>query len=154
MQSMQSTLSSLRDVNGVIGSFVIDEAGQLRSRDLPAVFHDDVLVESGPRIVRVCETIEHGGEALDSLVLRFADHKLHVRRSRGGLLCVIANADSNPPALRMALALVARRLGTSVSPPASEPPPATSPVGSAEPQSPASAPPKKWAKLYRGHPVR
>ena len=108
---MRQILSGLRDVEGVFGSFVLAETGELLGKDLPAVFHDDVFVETGPRVVRLCEAIEHGGEALDSLVLRFADHKLHVRRSRGGLLCVIAKLEANASALRMALALVARRLG-------------------------------------------
>jgi hypothetical protein len=109
---MRQILSGLRDVEGVFGSFVLAETGELLGKDLPAVFHDDVFVETGPRVVRLCEAIEHGGEALDSLVLRFADHKLHIRRSRGGLLCVIAKLEANASALRMALALVARRLGT------------------------------------------
>jgi hypothetical protein len=109
---MHQILSGLRDVEGVFGSFVLAETGELLGKDLPAVFHDDVFVETGPRVVRLCEAIEHGGEALDSLVLRFADHKLHIRRSRGGLLCVIAKLEANASALRMALALVARRLGT------------------------------------------
>ena len=146
---MLQVLQSLRDVEGGLGSFALDEAGALLERDLPAVYHDDVLLESGPRIVRVCEAIEHGGEALDSLVLRFADYKLHIRRSRGGLLCVIANAESNPPALRMALALVARRLG-SVSPPPkpAKPPPASPEASASAPLAPAKQ------RTYRGLPVR
>ena len=125
---MRQVLSGLRDVEGVFGSFVLAESGELLGKDLPAVFHDDVFVETGPRVVRLCEAIEHGGEALESLVLRFADHKLHVRRSRGGLLCVIAKLEANASALRMALALVARRLGTAeravTEPPATLPSPA------------------------------
>jgi hypothetical protein len=146
---MQQALQGLRDVEGVIGSFALDDSGGLVSKDLPAVFHDDVLMESGPRIMRLCEAIEHGGEALDSLVLRFADHKLHIRRSRGGLLCVIADADSNPPALRMALALVARRLGSLVAKRSSEPPPANHESAS----TPASSP-RPGLKTYRGLKVR
>ncbi len=126
---MQAALKGLKDVEGVFGSFLIEESGELLAKDLPAVFHDEVFSETGPRIVRLCEAIEHGGEALDSLVLRFADHKLHIRRSRGGLLCVIAKLETNVPALRMALALVARRLGTSqaAEPARSEPPPSVAP---------------------------
>ena len=132
---MRQVLSGLRDVEGVFGSFVLAESGELLGKDLPAVFHDDVFVETGPRVVRLCEAIEHGGEALDSLVLRFADHKLHVRRSRGGLLCVIAKLEANASALRMALALVARRLGTAegavTEPPATLPSAARRPSGAA-----------------------
>ncbi|MGC4091506.1 MAG: hypothetical protein QM756_27230 [Polyangiaceae bacterium] len=149
---MLQVLRGLRDLEGVVGSFALDETGALLEKDLPAVYHDDVLLETGPRIVRVCEAIEHGGEALDSLVLRFADHKLHIRRSRGGLLCVIASADSNPPALRMALALVARRLGSVSAPPTPTKPPPASAEAPARDTAPPAAPAK--VRTYRGLPIR
>lgn len=104
-------LAGLRDVQGVHGSFVLSEAGDLLGRDLPAAFHDELLAETGPRIVRLCEALEHNGESIDNLALRFADHKIHVRRSKGALLCVIADATANAPALKMASSLVVRRLG-------------------------------------------
>ena len=104
-------LAGLRDVQGVHGSFVLSEAGDLIGRDLPAAFHDELLAETGPRIVRLCEALEHSGEGVENLALRFSDHKLHVRRSRGGFLCVIADAVANAPALKMASSLVVRRLG-------------------------------------------
>jgi hypothetical protein len=135
---MLQVLSGLRDVEGVFGSFVLAEAGQLLGKDLPAVFHDDVFAETGPRIVRLCEAIEHGGEAIDSLALRFADHKLHVRRSRGGLLCVIATLEANASALRMALSLVAKRLGAPEGAVSSEPP-ATATITTGAPHATVSA---------------
>jgi hypothetical protein len=109
---MHETLRGLRDVEGVFGSFVLSETGQLCAKDLPAVFHDDVFTETGPRVLRLCEAIEHGGDSLDALVLRFADYRLHVRRSRERLLCVIAKVDANAAALRMALGLAATRVGS------------------------------------------
>lgn len=135
-----NALSSLRDVQGVYGSFMLSDSGGLLDKDLPAVFQDEVFEETGPRIVRVCEAVEHGGEALESLALRFADHKLHVRRSRGGLLCVIANADTNAPALKMALALLARRFGPSEHVARSEPPAAPSAAPLSTRSSPITEP--------------
>ena len=153
---MQSALKALRDIQGVFGSFVLTSSGELLDKDLPAVFHDEVFLETGPRIMRLCEAIEHGGEALDSLVLRFADHKLHVRRSRGGLLCVITDVGTNVPALRMAPALVARRLGNVLSDPSEE---AATPSEPPPPPRDSAPPPlstrldKRQSQTYRGRPV-
>lgn len=105
-------LAGLRDVQGVHGSFVLSDSGGILDRDLPAVFHDELLAETGPRVLRLCETLEHAGEALENVALRFSDHNLHIRRAGSGFLCVIADAASNAPALKMALALVVRRLVT------------------------------------------
>ncbi|MFZ5893302.1 MAG: hypothetical protein ACOY0T_19740 [Myxococcota bacterium] len=109
---MHETLRGLRDVEGVFGSFVLSGTGQLFAKDLPAVFHDDVFTDTGPRVLRLCEAIERGGESLEGLVLRFADYRLHVRRSKERLLCVIANVDTNAAALRMALGLAATRVAS------------------------------------------
>jgi predicted regulator of Ras-like GTPase activity (Roadblock/LC7/MglB family) len=151
-------LAGLRDVQGVHGSFVLSEAGGLLGRDLPAVFHDDLLGETGPRIVRLCEALEHGGEALDTLALRFTDHKLHIRRSRGGFLCVIADVTANAPALKMALALVVRRLGASdgTTREHSGPPPTMPPITQQTLEGrPSTVPPplpsKKPPLFYRGY---
>jgi hypothetical protein len=153
---MQS-LAGLRDVQGVHGSFVLSESGGLLGKDLPAVFHDDLLGETGPRIVRLCEALEHGGEALENLALRFTDHKLHVRRSRGGFLCVIADVTANASALKMALALVARRLGASdgTTGEHSVPPPTMPPNSQRAEMRPSTIPASPSAKkpplFYRGY---
>ena len=43
-------LSSLKDIEGVYGSFVVDGSGALTLRDLPAVIDNAALREAGPRI--------------------------------------------------------------------------------------------------------
>jgi hypothetical protein len=111
---MHELHSGLRDMKRILGSSLLAEAGQLPGTDLPAVFHDDVFVETGPRIVRSCGAIEYGGEAIDCPVLRFADQKLHVCRSRGGLFLSHRQLEAKASALRMALGLVAGRLGAAV----------------------------------------
>lgn len=150
-------LSGLRDVEGVHGSFLLTDDGALLGKDLPAVFHDDLLGEAGPRIVRLCEALELGGEALDNLAVRFTDHKLHIRRSRGGFLCVIADAGVNAPALKMALALVVRRLGASETtslhsgPPPTMPPPSSRTADGRKSHPPPAPSVKRPARYYRGH---
>ncbi|MFO7178395.1 MAG: hypothetical protein DIU78_006825 [Pseudomonadota bacterium] len=159
-------LCDLRDIAGVYGSFVVADTGQVLGRDLPAVFEDALLAHTGSRIARLCEVLENGGEPLEHLTLRFTDYKLHVRRARVGLLCVIASEAVNVPALRMALSLVARRLPRIDAPrsvaPDAEPSPTTlrssqTPIASSTPSrsgAPSSdASRVKSARTYRGRPI-
>lgn len=163
-------LHDLRDIPGVYGSFVIADSGQMIGRDLPSVFEDGLLSHTGSRIVRLCETLENGGDPLEHLTLRFTEYRLHVRRAPRGLLCVIASETVNVPALRMALSLVARRLPipgpaaesepprtlrSSQTPSAAPPPVAAShstypPVGAGAVTEPARPKP---VRTYRGRPV-
>jgi predicted regulator of Ras-like GTPase activity (Roadblock/LC7/MglB family) len=128
------TLTGLRDVDDVHGSFLLSEGGQLVARDLPSVFHSELFAEVGPRLVRLRETLEAEGEAVSTLTLRFADHKLHLRTIGQLLLGVVTTSKVNGPALRMALNLVTKRLAVQASelPAAAAAPP---------PETDVSAPP-------------
>jgi predicted regulator of Ras-like GTPase activity (Roadblock/LC7/MglB family) len=142
-----TALAALRDVDGVFGSFVVSKTGVLAGRDLPAVFEDRVLGEVGPRLIRLQDTLSAGGQTLDSCVLRFADHRLLVRVLQNGLLCVLTSHQANASALKMAVALTARRVDPEIvdaSPAASLTPPPAS----------VSQPPPSVARkqgVYRGH---
>jgi predicted regulator of Ras-like GTPase activity (Roadblock/LC7/MglB family) len=154
------TLTGLRDVEDVQGSFLVGGQGALLARDLPAVFHAELFAEVGPRLVRLRETFDPGSKEPSTLTLRFSEHKLHVRSIGEMLLCVLTGAKVNAPALRMAINLVARRVQGEVdaqvgnalfdavtplpSARLSTPPPATTP-------SPAPASPESRRDiLYRG----
>lgn len=104
------TLTGLRDVDDVQGSFLVGGQGKLLARDLPAVFHAELFAEVGPRLVRLRETFDPGSKEPSTLTLRFSEHKLHVRSIGEMLLCVLTGAKVNAPALRMAINLVARRV--------------------------------------------
>jgi len=104
------TLTGLRDVDDVQGSFLLGKTGELVARDLPSVFHSEIFGEIGPRLVRLRETLESSGGDLTTLTLRFSEHKLHLRSVGALLLGVITAAKVNGPALRMAMNLVTRRV--------------------------------------------
>ena len=106
---LSQTLSGLRDVDEVQGSFLLGSAGRLLARDLPAVFHAEIFADVGPRLVRLRETFDDGSGP-STLTMRFSDHKLHVRAIGSKLLCVLTGANVNGPALRMAMNLVARHV--------------------------------------------
>lgn len=101
------TLQSLRDIDGVYGSFVIDAAGETRARDLPSVFDDQTLADSGARIARLWEVIAEGA-APEYALLEFVEYTLFLRRVGSGCLCVVVPAHVNVLALRLASKWVAR----------------------------------------------
>jgi predicted regulator of Ras-like GTPase activity (Roadblock/LC7/MglB family) len=154
---LDQALLGLRDVDDVHGSFVIAGDGGLVARDLPSVFRDELFADVGPRLVRLRETLQQEGEDVKSLVLRFSEHKLHLRPVGAALLCVITGSSVNGPALRMATNLVAKHVAMEAVTPgppramSSAPPPVTSTpprVTSNVPMEPVPA--SKREVLYRG----
>jgi predicted regulator of Ras-like GTPase activity (Roadblock/LC7/MglB family) len=105
-----NTLGALRDVGGIQGSFVVSRSGALLAKDLPAVFDDGLFAVVGPRIARLHETLASENEGLAHVVMRFSEHKLHLRSAPFGFLCALSELGINVSALKMALTLVARRL--------------------------------------------
>lgn len=139
---LDQALLGLRDVDDVHGSFLIARDGSLLARDLPSVFRDELFADVGPRLVRLRETLESAGEDVKSLVLRFTEHKLHLRPVGPSLLCIITGPQVNGPALRMATNLVAKHVEMEAETPG--PPRAARSVSGAAPRVPApvSGPPR------------
>ncbi len=110
--SVTDTLHTLRDIHGIQGSFVVASGnGQILARDLPSVIDDASLNQVGPRICRLMDLVE-AEQPTESSALRFADHRIDVKSMGAALLCVMADASVNQPALRMAIKLVCRKLET------------------------------------------
>ena len=111
--SSDLSLHSLRDIAGVYGSFVINANGETIARDLPALFDDLTLSESGTRIARLWEVLSEDGPP-EYALLEFAEYSLFLRGvfQRGaalsGCLCVVVPATVNLLALRLASKWVAR----------------------------------------------
>jgi predicted regulator of Ras-like GTPase activity (Roadblock/LC7/MglB family) len=105
-------LKSLRDVNGVVGSFLWVKEGGMLERDLPEYLDAGMLAEVGPRVARLYEAFENAGGELDGATLVFPEHKLHLRELQAGFVAVLSSVSVNMPALRMALNLVGRRIAT------------------------------------------
>jgi hypothetical protein len=142
-------LSSLKDIEGVYGSFVVDATGGLTLRDLPAVIDNAALREAGPRIARLWGAFPED-EAPEYVLLEFVSHQVFIKKFDAGSLCVFVPPSVNRLALKMAANFVARWLDTESAAnqdtehgPSSEPGPQ-----SAAPQPPA--PGKKTTYFYRG----
>ena len=150
-ESVRNSLATLKDVAGIMGSFVCTPDGRLVSREIPALFDDGALMEAGSRLVRVREAFAAGGDALDVGVIRFRDHRIYVKAVGGSLLMIVAEGDVNMPALRMAANLVGRRIAPAVAVVEAEPPPVRTPTraATAEP-TPAPRPPRPFAEAPPG----
>jgi hypothetical protein len=116
---MSSELQSLRDIEGVYGSFIVNANGEAIVRDLPAVFDDQTLAESGQRIVRLWAVLSENSPPEYALI-EFAEYSLFVRglgtprefapTFESGCLCVVVPPTVNLLALRLASKWVARSL--------------------------------------------
>jgi hypothetical protein len=106
-----SVLSTLRDVRGVQGSFLVSPSGDTIARDMAAMFGDELLDDVGPRLVRLLDAFAAEGTEVLSCVVKYRDHVLLLRGARQGAVCVLCSPDVNMPALRMGVGLALRRLG-------------------------------------------
>jgi predicted regulator of Ras-like GTPase activity (Roadblock/LC7/MglB family) len=113
-EGIRGNLVTLKDVAGVAGSFVCTDSGRLLAREIPAVFEDGVLSEAGTRLLRMGEAFGAAGDDLDMAVVRYGEQRVYLKWISGGLLCVVVSGRVNMPALRMAAALVCRRISSAV----------------------------------------
>jgi predicted regulator of Ras-like GTPase activity (Roadblock/LC7/MglB family) len=103
-------LSALRDIEGVLGSFLVDVDGQILARDLPPLFDVDALASASVHLSRLRAALELDGNALQSCVARFGPHLLLLRAAQENTLCVLCPHGTNMPAVHMSTTLIARRL--------------------------------------------
>ncbi len=138
---VRGSLATLKDVAGITGSFVCTKDGRLVAREIPSVFDDGVLWEAGSRLMRVSETFSAGGDEVETVVVRYGEHRLYLKSIAGGMLCIVVSGPVNMPALRMAANLVGRRIAPAVAQaqllPA--PPPDAAPAAPSPGPSPRSA---------------
>jgi predicted regulator of Ras-like GTPase activity (Roadblock/LC7/MglB family) len=137
----ETILAALHDVEGVMGSFVTSYEGDILTSNMPPFVEPQDLVKAGPRLLSIVDTFSES--RLDDpqhYVLRFADHRLYVRRAERGLLCVLSEPKVNLPALRMASKLVCRRLDQAPLTRTSLPPAAPAPSPKLPPPEPEPEP--------------
>lgn len=159
-----ATLMTLREIEGTLGSFVLNEEGAVWAQDLPAYF-GSAAYDVGPRVLRLLETLAEAQEAPTHGSLRYGEHVLNWRQLRGGVLSVIAGAQTNPSVLRMAMRLVAKKLEAlqleisqvplpppTVRPPALEREMERAPAG--PPEAGGARPGKSRALFFRGKRVK
>ena len=108
-------LLSLRDIEGVYGSFFVDLKGAVVARDVPPVVGDAALAAAAPRIHRLWGVLPTA-DAATHITLEFASHGLFIRRFPHGSLCVFAPTSVNQSALQMAAVFAVDQLREATSP--------------------------------------
>jgi hypothetical protein len=105
-------LRTLRDIEGVLGSFVVGERGELLGRDVTAACGSEVLALVGGRLQQLCNAFASAdiGGAFESTTLYFPQYKLHIRALANVLVVAVVSAEVNLPALKMAMNMLGRSL--------------------------------------------
>jgi len=157
---MQSVLTALKDIPGVVGSFVLNPQGVMVAREMPAIFPDTIFPNLGRRLASVVEAMETQISAVQDLLLKFEGHWLLVRRSAQGFLTILTNDAVNFPALKMASNVALKQVTEHliahppvIAPPVvsdvaeAAPPPAGAPAPAKEPTAPEVV---KRRRMWRG----
>jgi predicted regulator of Ras-like GTPase activity (Roadblock/LC7/MglB family) len=106
----EQALTSLLDVAGVEGSFLVNSAGALAAWNMPSAVEEEILDEAGVKLARLRQAFAVSGQELDFCTVRFANYKLCLKASDVGIICVLTRPDVNLAALRMALRMILGQL--------------------------------------------
>jgi predicted regulator of Ras-like GTPase activity (Roadblock/LC7/MglB family) len=106
----QHALTSLMDVAGVEGSFLVNRTGALAAWNMPPAVEEEMLDEASTKLARLRQAFAVAGQELDFCTVRFANYKLCLKASDAGIICVLTRPDVNVPALRMALRLILNQI--------------------------------------------
>lgn len=121
--TVSAALRSLRDVAGVLGSFLLDREGRPLVAEVPAMFDEAALLASGERLVRLRAALETGGESFEGCSSRFGEHILVIRPIQHWTLCVLGLSEVSHATLQMGINLVVRRIHVDPSTADTVPPP-------------------------------
>jgi predicted regulator of Ras-like GTPase activity (Roadblock/LC7/MglB family) len=109
-QRLMLALRSLRDVRGVLGSFVWRRDGQVVASDVPASCTPSTLAAVAVRVQRLCEALANQGEPVQRASLFYSENRIYVCGVEWAALAVIASNQVNVSALELALELSLRDL--------------------------------------------
>jgi hypothetical protein len=112
---IERVLSMLRDVDGVVGSIAVANAGQLLGSDLPRMFDAAGTEALAMRLCQLQATLASAGGHMKTASFRYESHALHVSQLDCGLLGILAELRTREPALEMATRLVGKQLDAAVS---------------------------------------
>ena len=67
---MLKILNALKDIPGVVGSFVLGDEGALLCREMPAIYPDAIFSELGRRLIGVKDAVETQAPPFADLLLK------------------------------------------------------------------------------------
>lgn len=150
---MQQLLRNLRDVPGVIGSFILNNDGALVGHEMPAFVGTEIYPDVGRRLATAFGTLDSSVGEFDDLLLKFDEQWLYVRRLSHGVLSILSTASVNLPALKMATNIAATKVDSMIPQAvveATQPAPVTVHAAASTPAAPQPAAPKRF---WRGQAI-
>jgi predicted regulator of Ras-like GTPase activity (Roadblock/LC7/MglB family) len=141
---MLKILTALKDIPGVVGSFVLADQGALLCREMPAIYPDELFSELARRLVGVKEAVETQASPFSDLLLKFDAFWIVSRRASQCTLSILTTQSVNYPALRMATNVALKRIEEKI---ASGEVTLTAPAAPAAPEAP------KARRYFRGQAV-
>jgi hypothetical protein len=111
---VRRALQLLRDVSGVIGSIAVANDGDVYGSDLPRAFDDAALESLAMRMSQLRAALASADRPLKTATFRYQGHSLFVSQLDCGLVGILAEQQTNAPALDMVTRLVGQRLNATV----------------------------------------
>jgi len=115
--SLISILASLRDIEGVLGSFIWLSDGQLLATDMPEDCQPKTIEAVAARVQRLYEAFSSVGHGFESTTVAFAQYRLHVCAVDQAFVAAVLGSHVNMSALKMAATLALRELAVVLSHP-------------------------------------
>jgi hypothetical protein len=111
---VRRALQLLRDVSGVLGSLAVTNDGDLYGSDLPRAFDSGALEALGMRLSQLRAALASADRPLRAATFRYQGHSLFVSQLDIGLVGILAEQQTNAPALDMVTKLVGQRLSATI----------------------------------------
>lgn len=110
MSRAKSSLQLLRDVEGSMGSFLIDPDYDVIDRDAPAFLDTATLEQVGRRVANSLASGQMQLPGAGEIALLFTRGALTGRRCKHGTIVLMGDTNLHAPTARIALAVCARQL--------------------------------------------
>ena len=132
---MQDILRHINSIDGVIGSAVFNERGELLSHVFPPLVDADALKSSAELIMECAHGLQIA-QSLEVIDMRYADGRIIIKAFPGALLCLMCAKNINLQVLFITLNLAVKKLEALVPAQAVEEQSAPAPAAAVPPAAP------------------
>jgi predicted regulator of Ras-like GTPase activity (Roadblock/LC7/MglB family) len=122
---MQTVLSQMNTLPGIVGSMVYDPEGQILAQAFPALFDAEALASAARILLYGASGLEVASGSISMLDFRFRDSRIVVRPFTGATLLLLCTAQANLQFLNISVGMAIpkiEKLAALPKPAASSPP--------------------------------